>query len=228
MNLSTFQEFTYVNGDTVFYLVNDAFHILYNFGAQIGDTWELGVDTNEMMCGPSFVEVTNTGSTEINGQMYEWIFVTTSPNSSVGLYGVIYKRFGAISGYLFPTPRNCDPGSVVEFYMYSLSCFEDDSFQLYNATNTACDYLLHVGIPEIEDTENRVSVFPNPAADYISYSILIPNHKLSNVIITDMQGRLLKNVYLPKVDISDLPKGLYLLHFEFENDRRIVEKFIKK
>ena len=39
-------QYTYVNGDTVFYLVNDNFFVLYNFGAKPGDTWNIGVDTN--------------------------------------------------------------------------------------------------------------------------------------------------------------------------------------
>ena len=224
----TSERYTYSNGDTVFYLVNNDFYILYNFGAQVGDSWELGVDTNQFLCGRSFVEVTSIGSTEINGQMHDYIQVTTLPNSSVGFEGKIYKRFGVIGDYLFPTPRSCDPDLIVEFAMYRFSCFEDNSFPLYNATDMECDYLLHVGIPESEKIKGVVVVYPNPASDFLIIKILKPDYKLKNMEITDMQGRLLKSFNQSEIDISDLSKGLYLLHIEFENGRRTLEKFIKE
>ncbi len=174
------------------------------------------------LCGQSFVEVTATGSTEINGEIYEWISVTTLPNSSVGLEGKIYKRFGATSDYLFPTYRNCEPNTIVEFYMYQFACFEDDSFPLYNVTDNDCDYSLTLGVDEYKNREKIVSVFPNPASDNISIRVLEPNYNLKDIVITDMQGRLLKNGYQHEVDISDLPEGLYLLHIEFENYKSIV------
>jgi hypothetical protein len=228
LSTETSKRYTYSSGDTVFYLVNEDFYILYNFGAQVGDSWELGVDTNEFLCGRSFVEVTSTGSNEINGQMYDYIGVTTVPNSSVGFEGKIYKRFGSVDDYLFPTSRNCDPGTVVDFYMYNFTCFEDDSFPLYNVTDKDCDYLFSVGIPGLENMESVVSVYPNPASDILRISMLRPDFKLKNVKMTDMQGRILKNVRQHAIDISDLPKGLYLIHIEFYNGSKTIQKFIKE
>jgi len=223
----TSQKYTYLSGDTVFYLVNENFQILYNLGAQIGDIWELGVDTNEYSCGQSYVEVISTGSDEINGQIYEWIEVTTLPNSSVGFEGKIYKRFGVIGGYLFPTPGNCDPDIIIEFFDYNFMCFEDDSFSLYNVTNKDCDYLLNIGEFEIENPEKIVSIFPNPASDILSVVVLKPNCKITNLIITDMQGRILKNVNQQEINISDLPKGTYLIRIDLNNSSSFVERFIK-
>ncbi|MBW6491335.1 MAG: T9SS type A sorting domain-containing protein [Lentimicrobium sp.] len=221
----TSHKFTYSNGDTVFYLVNEHFQILYNFGAQVGDTWELGVDTNDYSCGKSYVEVISTGSLEINGEIYEWLQVTTLPNSSVGFEGKIYKRFGVIGDYLFPTPRNCDPDLIIDFFNYNFMCFEDASFPLYNVTDKDCDYLLNIS--EIENPEEIVSIFPNPASDILSVGILKPNYKITNVIVTDMHGRVLKNVNQHKIDISDLAKGIYFILIDFNNDSRFVKKFIK-
>lgn len=222
------RRYTYSNADTVFYLVNDNFHILYNFGAQVSDSWELGVDTNDFSCGRSFVTVTSTGSTEINGQMHDYIAVATEPGSSVGFDGKIYKRFGVIGDYLFPTSRNCDPDMIVEFAMYNFNCFQDDSFQLYNTTNKDCGYLLSVGIPKLDKADGIVSVYPNPASDVLMVNVLKQNYILKNVEIRDMQGRLLKSFDQQRIDISTLPHGLYLLHLEFENGRRLVEKFVKE
>ena len=228
LNTDISKRYTYSNGDTVFYLVNDNFHILYNFGAQVGDSWELGIDTNEFLCGRSFVEVTSIGSTEINGQMHDYIQVTTAPNSSVGFEGKIYKRFGVIGDYLFPTPRSCDPDIIVDFAMYNFTCFQDDSFPLYNTTDKECGYLLSVGIPKLDTADGIVSVYPKPASNILMINVLKQNYTLRNIEIRDMQGRLLKNINQPEIDILDLPKGFYLLQIEFGNGRRIVEKFIKE
>jgi hypothetical protein len=46
--------------------------------------------------------------------------------------------------------------------------------------------------------------------------------------MTDMQGRILKNVRQHAIDISDLPKGLYLIHIEFYNGSKTIQKFIKE
>lgn len=222
-------EFTYASGDTVFYLVDDEFYTLYNFGAQVGDTWELGVDTNELMCGPSFVEVIGTGATEINGELYEWISVMTLPNSSVGFDGKIYKRFGPAGDYqyLFPTPRNCDPDIIVEFFHYTMTCFEDDSFPLYNTSDLDCEYLLHVGVSEIEHQESTVSLFPNPASDLLWIKMQGRYANISHAAISDTRGRLIKTEYQSEIDISDLPQGMYIIRIVFDNETVFTEKFLK-
>jgi hypothetical protein len=78
--------------------------------------------------------------------------------------------------------------------------------------------------------EPEAVVFPNPAMDFIYYKIGIPG-KMKTCGITDVTGR---EVYsgIPaaaegKIDISTLPQGVYVLHFE--GDNTIVRKvFIKR
>jgi hypothetical protein len=214
-------EYTYASGDTVFYLVNDEFYILYNFAAQPGDSWDLGVDTNNFSCGPSRVSVLSTGSTEINGQIQEWIQVTTEENSSVGLEGKIYKRFGAVDNYLFPTGRSCDQGIIIEFAMYKFTCFEDDSFTLYNTTFNDCDYLLYVGISENAPVGRQLVISPNPASNYCN--LQIPEHfarQAGNQLLVEVfnaQGYLISQRTIAygdghlQMDISQLSAGFYIV-----------------
>ncbi len=219
--------YTYSNGDTVFYLVNGNFHILYNMGAQVGDTWNLGVDTNVYQCGQSIVEVLSTGSSEINGQSYEWINVATLPGSSVGLSGKIYKRFGAVDDYLFPTESNCD-SAIIEWYDYNFTCFEDNSFALYNTIGKDCDYLMNVGIEEYESPERLLTIYPNPATIVVNVVAVKNGLSIKDIQIKDMQGRLLKQTTQTKIDVSNLPDGIYLLSIEFQNGKRVVERFVKE
>ena len=222
--------FTHVSGDTVFYLVNGSFHILYNFGAHVGDRWDLGIDTNQTWCTHSLVEVQSTGSTLINGQSCEWISVITLPYSSAGLSGKIYKRFGAVDDYLFPTPRNCD-SAIVEWNDYNFSCFEDDSFTLYNVTNNDCDYLFHVGLDEIEPTDYIVSIFPNPFIDKITLQLpeTLPDINLS---IYDVYSRLVSTTNYSNTNIitlqnTNLPKGIYFYRLTSKNFIVKTGKIIK-
>jgi hypothetical protein len=59
--------------------------------------------------------------------------------------------------------------------------------------------------------ESKVTVYPNPATDFISFSSVIAGSKLS---IVDLTGRVQRNVTLSgdnsTVNVSDLPAGLYL------------------
>ena len=110
-------DYTYNNGDTVFYLNNNTFNILYNFGAQVNDKWDLGVDTSDMNCSKSIVKVDSISSLMINSNSHRVLFTSDSANSSVGITGAIIEHIGSMN-YLFPTYRNCSQG-VVDFHFYS-------------------------------------------------------------------------------------------------------------
>lgn len=226
LNTTYFYNYTHLSNDTLYYLVNGQFEILYCFGAQVGDTWDIGVDTNVWLCGSSVVKVHDTGSTIINGEKYEWIAVHTLPNSSVGLSGKIYKRFGAISDYLFPTPRNCDPNSMVSFYDFRFACFEDVSFPVYNVTNKACAYLLHTGIADLEKEKKIVTLFPNPVRDVLHIRAS-SGYKISQIEITDIQGNFLTLVHHNEIDLTGLSKGVYLVKLEFSSGEQWIEKIVK-
>jgi hypothetical protein len=94
-------QYTYVSGDTVFYLVNGQFQVLYNFGAKPGDTWNLGVDTNSNACSKSIVHVDSIGKMVINGSTFRWISLSTNQNASAGMGGKSVERFGAIGNNFF-------------------------------------------------------------------------------------------------------------------------------
>lgn len=65
----------------------------------------------------------------------------------------------------------------------------------------------------------NLSVFPNPAKTHVDVNVFIPNHNAHQLIIMDITGQEIKRINLPlsvgnhseSIDISDLPKGSYLL-----------------
>ena len=81
--------FTSVSGDTVFYLNNNQFYVLYNFDASIGDQWIITENPNAEFCNPvSSVQVTDTGSVFINGQIRRTITLETLTTGEVGIDGI--------------------------------------------------------------------------------------------------------------------------------------------
>ena len=77
---------------------------------------------------------------------------------------------------------------------------------------------------------DKVQVYPNPAYNYLSINNKL-NKKIKRIQITSLDGKLIKDdvKYInSKIDISELPQGLYLLHLTFSDNTCIVKKFIKK
>lgn len=85
-------------------------------------------------------------------------------------------------------------------------------------TNVNWLYITHSGI-EQNAASNQTTVFPNPATDYISLTaqagteICIFNSVGQNVMRTTANGQL------QKINVADLPRGLYFARFMDTDDR---------
>jgi hypothetical protein len=83
------------------------------------------------------------------------------------------------------------------------------------------------GITSISKTDKslQVIIYPNPTHDLLFVQNCDPN---SRIQIFDLNGKILASYYLSnnKIDISHLPKGLYLINITNKN-QTVVEKIIK-
>lgn len=227
LSYTTKRNYTFFSGDTVYYFVNDQFKILYCLNANIGDVWDLGVDTNEYLCGKSFVQVTDMGTDTINNIPCEWLSVTTLANSSAGFEGKIYKKFGAVGGYLFPTPKNCNPDIIVDFFEYNFSCFQDNNFPLHNITGKECDYLLNSDYPALPTSENYLTIVPNPVEDQLELSISSVSGRIESVEVFNSSGSLC-GVYKSHIlNVKQLNSGVYYVLVKLDNGQKSGGKFVK-
>ncbi|MEE4257765.1 MAG: T9SS type A sorting domain-containing protein [Bacteroidales bacterium] len=214
--------FTFLRNDTVFYYNEDRFSILYCMDAVAGQSWDLGVDTNELLCSRSIVNVESTGTINLNGQSWPTLNISPSPDASVWLYGRVVGRFGAFDRYLFPLPQCCDPGMAIEFPVFYFSCFEDDEFPLIQMYEDDCDNPLAVGIAEPDQTKEKMIIYPNPASDKVHFRIpKYMNDDGNQIIINDLSGkekcRIRIDAEVTTLDISDFPRGMFLILLT-END----------
>lgn len=225
--------YTYQSNDSVFYLKDDNFFLLYDFGAAIGDSWIISIDTTFSACqDTAIVEVVDTGTILINGYNYRTITLETVTESLYALNGLCVEKFGLIPttyehnnfGFL-PGYQYCDGGPIIDYDMLTFRCYEDSTFPTYNPTNRHCDTLTSASTDEIF-LEN-FNIYPNPAENKLY--IDSPNSNISNVEILDMHGRLiLKQEYKESIEVSKLKNGIYFIRIIIDDKKQVLKKFVKK
>jgi len=104
-----------------------------------------------------------------------------------------------------------------------------DSLKIATLYTTLATYGYHVGINGLNDQSSEISIFPNPATDYVILNFnefsKSNNHNYSYCIY-DINGRKIKESTLPdseltdyqiNIPLHDLINGIYLLHLTSEN-----------
>jgi hypothetical protein len=217
-------EFTSVSGDTVFYLVKNNFRILYNFNAQVGDSWDLGVDTNDnFMCSKSIVVVDSIGTMLINNKTFRWLYLRSVDSSSVVLNGKVIEGIGSVNEFLFPVIHNCNPAICPEIDNMQFLCFGSENMGIYNPLNSICEPYLGVETNSFDE----INIYPNPATDFLQIENISDKTIIS---IFSMDGKIQKSITLSDngiVNINDLAEGIYIIKLQTEKGV-IYRKFIKQ
>jgi len=97
----------------------------------------------------------------------------------------------------------------------------------YDTTvNSDCSTTSVLGVNTIANAESRISVFPNPTQDYLSFN---QKETLDNVSVYDVNGRLIKAYQKVSkgIDVSCLENGIYLIKIT-TNEQTQTLKFIKE
>ncbi|WMJ74538.1 T9SS type A sorting domain-containing protein [Cytophagaceae bacterium ABcell3] len=125
---------TYVDDDKVFYLEDGGFYLLYDFAAEVGDSWLISPH------GDSYVEVTQKGEVVVNGRTLRWVDIAPKECGVNGINSRIVEGIGAVGNYsdafgggyasaiLYPIRHRC-PDEPVNSYgqsFYSFQCFQED------------------------------------------------------------------------------------------------------
>jgi hypothetical protein len=153
-------------------------------------------------------------------------------------YNLYYLNFGSTSYY-----EKITTGTTVEMYDVSTDFLEtvvsgsfnsDTLFLLnhqlpnpYYSANQTCDFMsfyheIYGGI----DGENKLKLktYPNPATEEIN----IVADDVQYVTVINSQGQLMNEYFLTnKIDIHQLPSGMYLLK-GYTSEKQFSTKFIKK
>jgi len=140
-------------------------------------------------------------------------------------YGLQAGPFIVFSDTCFST-SSFDPAWHNETYVEGLGCVRSVSNSSQSGTTTSNGYYLtyynkggqtwgtayNVGVEE--HALEKITVFPNPAADVLRLSGIYSNKPL-HYVISDLSGKMLQTGFVsaldPEIDIRNLPAGVHLL-----------------
>ncbi len=128
-----------------------------------------------------------------------------------------------------------EKGSVCDFKKYGFALPSDSyitmpnfpNFNLGAQSGTPCAPL--TSISHLEDAVLGFKNFPNPTSDLLNISL---SWKFKQLFITDLTGRLLKNIstndYESEYQTStlDLENGLYFIQGIREDGKKVVQRFV--
>ena len=70
-----------------------------------------------------------------------------------------------------------------------------------------------VPVQEVVSLDDQITVFPNPATDFLSIDIKNYSSDIKNVCLVDMMGKIVvQQSFAPKISVCHLPYGFYVLY----------------
>ncbi len=225
------------NGDTIFVKNNctaNKWQTLYNFAALPGQSWKIVV--YPFLSSPTYsitytVSVQSVSTININNFNLKRLHVTYTSYAD-SKEALITERLGCET-FMFNYRNTFD--SDGDYFAENL-CYRDDAFGLKQYTEKPCDYTYNVGIRETHFQNANIQIYPNPTFDFFTLSSENdPSNEKINLVIKDIHGREIRQRNLhqlnsepTKIDVSDLPEGLYLVSVYRHNEVIYTCKLIKR
>lgn len=218
-----------------------AFHLLYDFKLQAGDSWKTPWQVHcespwcdEPVTDTLVVIVDSVSQVQINGQwlkrqhVHGFPVLGTEPDAY--FEGIITEKLG-FDRYLFLSlyadliPLICEGGLP-----FGLQAFENTDLGFYETDiwvpSEFCDYLVDTRTPS---QPAAIHLFPNPVSDKLT----IEGSDDGEIVyeLRSITGKILKQGVFRQsrqVDVSNLPAGVYFLHFSREERHVAPKKIIKQ
>ncbi len=217
-------------GDRVYFKVGEEFVLLYDFGAQAGDTihskaeaFALSIGCDSDFSGGvidfSYV-VDSVGMQIIDGKDLRVLFVhslSNSPDPDWVFWGPIIERIGPMNygGFWWGSGEYC----ILESGY--LRCYVDQEINwrsTYFNDNLPCDYISS----STEIQSSSYVLHPNPA----NTQVFLPLDA-EHVVLFDITGQELPaEIFENEMDISPYPSRMYFIRFEMNGELK-VSSFVK-
>ncbi|MDR2084006.1 MAG: T9SS type A sorting domain-containing protein, partial [Bacteroidales bacterium] len=161
---------------------------------------------------------------DINNNLTEDILSSDYFDSTKFLYEYDENNNGIKGGYYAIYGDEWANGqSNIEMYYNNMQSTYNDTRQCCLITISYTKTPKPAGIEEIEPSTSEIAIYPNPSKDYINISV--ENDKIENVEIYNITGKLVKQEKSNKININDLPVGIYLIKVE-TNWGKTTEKLV--
>lgn len=230
MRVDELTKYIATSGDQVYYRVENEFVLLYDFGAQPGDTIhskveEFGVDIG---CMSDFSQgvidfryvVDSVGMQLLDGAELRVLHVhslSNSPDPDWFFGGAVIERIGIREYAAFWWGR----GQGCIFEGGSLRCYVDPEISWRSSDfseSLPCDYISATS----QIQAKTYTLHPNPASTHVT---LPPGAEHTGLF--DITGRRMRvDHFENELDVAPYPAGMYIIRFELDGVVR-VSTFIK-
>ncbi len=184
-----------------------------------GNFYALGIFTNSLAYNNDLDTLVSLGSSDVFMMKFSQIDGGISQNgttlSSESTYAQNYQWYDCNTNQIIVGENNPD-FTATQNGSYAVIVSNGNSID-----TSMCIVITTVGISE--NDQNLFSVYPNPATNIINISGF---GEVTECIITDFTGKVLIESTTPKIEISRLVNGAYILQFTNEN-KTYTHKFIK-
>lgn len=197
-------EYIYEDGDWIYWWNKDLedFTLLYDFGAEVGDEWEINGGWYTIT-----VHVDGVEEMTIQGETYRVLHVT-DPNYQL-FTGDIICGIGHQKSFFPETPMAKD------YEVDGLRCYWQDGELVLTMGEEDCDavyYEIH-GVEEGDD--KGFVIYPNPSNGIITVETQGITSQQQEYRITNLLGQTVKSGYITtdhqQIDIHDLTEGMYFI-----------------
>lgn len=135
----------------------------------------------------------------------------------------IIEGVGSTYGLIQPFSAN-----TTDLPDFSVICFSQNGKTLYPDTSTNCEVVNSTG--DIKDGQELIKVYPNPSQG--SFNIDFgQTDDINDIQIADLSGRIFMHQSVNAnscINITNLPKGTYLLYLTDDEHRIIFRKLITR
>ena len=204
------REYLYEQDGVVYWWNDDLqeFTVLYDFGAEPGDEWEIIVGSESVT-----MHVDSVMYNEYEGEVYKVLKVSDENNI---FSGTVVSGIGHMTSF-FPErlmTRN------KKYRVEGMRCFWRNGELLFKNGDRDCDEVYqeyHNGIEEDGPStgSGTFTLYPNPTNSVLTIHHSAFNIPNSSFRITNLMGQTVRtgnlNAETQQIDVSDLPQGMYFI-----------------
>jgi Secretion system C-terminal sorting domain len=229
-----FNTYMYSAHDSVFWLHNNQFQLLYVFNASIGTSWEIQPNNiftcvNQAVATTNLITVRNVQQMLIANRLFT--VIDANPQRSWTIGTRILKNIGSMQNpFPIPSNSNCPLPDGNAGVPESLMCYQDAIRGILDFGNAGNCASLITNNEDVHSYKNaRFAIFPNPLTSILNLTNpdFIPIKQLSITDIVGNQQLIMNYRNEDRVNIESLADGMYILTIHTLNQGNYSIKFIK-
>lgn len=204
--------FTYQSGDSLYFLHDSTFVLLYRFDAQPGDSWTTYSSHANGTCPqiPVRFTVDSVGVQQLAGRAVRWESVRLTTAYGTQPWGRIYEGIGGLWGFL-PSAPMC--GGTCPDYVGQLRSYAATGQPTLTPAPNGWT-LRPLLATEARATQAGFVAWPNPTAGLLRLQVPPAMQAGARLAVYDVAGRQLNEQALPasgQLDLRGWPSGTYVL-----------------